>query len=111
MAALDLVITVDTAVAHLAGAMGKPVWVLIPHEGADWRWLRHRTDSPWYPSMRLYRRRAGDSWAAVVDRVPAVGPVGAYLREQMVDELIRHHHYVREFGEDRPEIRNWRWEA
>jgi xylulose-5-phosphate/fructose-6-phosphate phosphoketolase len=47
----------------------------------------------------------------VIDRVPAMGPVGAYLREQMADELIRHHNYVRAVGEDRPEIRNWQWEA
>lgn len=60
---LDLVITVDTAVAHLAGALGIPVWVAIP-AAIDWRWMRGRSDSPWYPSMRLFRQpRAGD-WSA-----------------------------------------------
>jgi len=67
---LDLVITVDTAVAHLAGALGRPVWVLLPFV-SDWRWLREREDSPWYPTMRLFRQpRAGD-WAGVVERVGA----------------------------------------
>jgi hypothetical protein len=66
---LDLVICVDTSVAHLAGAMGKPVWVLIPAVETDWRWLLGRTDSPWYPSMRLYRQARGESWDAVIDRL------------------------------------------
>src|SRR5207248_7794855 len=54
---LDLVISVDTAVAHVAGALAKPVWVLLPF-APDWRWLLARDDSPWYPTMRLYRQSA-----------------------------------------------------
>jgi len=65
---LDLVITVDTAVAHLAGAMGKPVWVLVSY-APDWRWLLHREDSPWYPTMRLFRQTSIGDWANVIQRV------------------------------------------
>ena len=67
---LDLVITVDTAVAHLAGALGKPVWILLP-PNADWRWLLQREDSPWYPTARLFRRGHGEARAAQVGRVRA----------------------------------------
>ena len=68
IATLDLVITVDTSIAHLAGALGKPVWVLLPFS-ADWRWLRYRDDSPWYPTARLYRQAAPGDWAGVVRQV------------------------------------------
>lgn len=65
---LDLVLSVDTAVAHLAGALGKPCWVLVS-ENADWRWLLGRDDSPWYPTVRLFRQEQADAWEPVVGRV------------------------------------------
>ena len=72
---LDLVITIDTAVAHLAGALGKPVWIML-HHNADWRWLLDRDDSPWYPTARLFRQKRPGDWAGVVaDVVRALGSV------------------------------------
>ena len=68
VANLDLVICVDTAVAHLAGAMGKPVWVLMPFV-PDWRWMLDREDSPWYPTMRLFRQRRMGDWTEPIERV------------------------------------------
>ncbi len=68
IACLDLVITVDTAVAHLAGAMGKPVWVLL-HTAADWRWFLERADNPWYPTMRLFRQTTFGYWGSVFRNV------------------------------------------
>ena len=65
---MDLVITIDTSVAHLAGAMGKPVWILLPYN-PDWRWLLDRNDSPWYPSARLFRQQQIGNWATVTDQV------------------------------------------
>jgi hypothetical protein len=65
---LDLVISADSCMAHLAGALGKPVWVLVCHT-PDWRWLIDRDDSPWYPTARLFRQRKHDDWDEVVTRV------------------------------------------
>ncbi|HVT87538.1 MAG TPA: tetratricopeptide repeat protein [Tepidisphaeraceae bacterium] len=65
---LDLVISVDTSVVHLAGALGKRVWVLLGIS-PDWRWLRDRTDSPWYPAMRLFRKSRMNDWTSVIDQV------------------------------------------
>ena len=68
IAKLDLVITVDTAVAHLAGALGKTTWTLLPF-APDWRWLTEREDSPWYPTMRLFRQPRFGDWPSVLERV------------------------------------------
>ena len=65
---LDLVITVDTSVAHLAGSLGKPVWILLP-VAVDWRWLLDREDSPWYPTARLFRQASAGDWPGVIARV------------------------------------------
>ncbi len=70
IACCDLVIAVDTAVAHLAGALNKPVWLMLPRF-CDWRWMNEREDSPWYPSTTLSRQNAGGDWAGVIERVAA----------------------------------------
>jgi tetratricopeptide (TPR) repeat protein len=87
IANLDLVITVDTSVAHLAGALGKPVWILSRFDGC-WRWLDGREDSPWYPTARLFHQRAADDWDDVVERVAAA-------LSEFADQPA--------FGRDRPE--------
>ncbi len=68
VAQLDLIITADTALAHLAGALARPVWLVLPFV-CDWRWMRHRDDSPWYPTMHLFRQTAHGDWDGVMDRV------------------------------------------
>src|SRR6185437_14135534 len=66
VAQLDLVIAVDTAIGHLAGALGTPCWILVPHIQFDWRWMAERTDSPWYPRTRLFRQTSPDDWTATI---------------------------------------------
>ncbi len=66
--ALDLLISVDTLSAHLGGALAVPTWTLLPLE-ADWRWMDNRADSPWYPTMRLFRQRAAGDWESLIERV------------------------------------------
>ena len=72
---LDLLICVDTAFAHLAGALAKPCWVLLPAHKTDWRWLQQRADSPWYPTLRLFRQRDREEWE------PVIGEVAGALRD------------------------------
>lgn len=68
MQQLDLVVSADTSIAHLAGGLGVPVWILVPYP-AEWRWLLERSDSPWYPSMRIFRREKGKGWDSVIAQV------------------------------------------
>jgi hypothetical protein len=69
MAGLDLVITIDSALAHLAGALAVPTWVALACGAPDWRWLLDRQDSPWYPSVRLFRQRGAGDWTDVFERM------------------------------------------
>ncbi|CAB3641957.1 Photosystem I assembly protein Ycf3 [Paraburkholderia phenoliruptrix] len=70
VAQLDLVICVDTSIAHLAASLAKPCWVMLPEKDVDWRWMHARNDSPWYPhTLRLFRRERGEDWATTVERV------------------------------------------
>jgi tetratricopeptide (TPR) repeat protein len=89
--ALDLVITVDTAVAHLAGAMGKTVWLLLPHI-PDWRWLLGRDDSPWYPTMRLFRQESRGDWPGVIARV--TGELGRLASHNGEHDAIKQNRIV-----------------
>ncbi len=68
---MDLVISVDTSTVHLAGTLNKPCWVLLPKHRTDWRWLRDRSDTPWYPSLKLYRQTARGDWGPVIAQVAA----------------------------------------
>lgn len=86
METLDLVISSCTAPVHLAGALGRPAWVVLPF-AADWRWLTEREDSPWYPTLRLFRQRAPGPWEEVVGRV--AGALGACAADHAVRRLVR----------------------
>jgi len=68
MTSLDLVLSCDTSITHLAGALGKPIWVLLPFN-PDWRWLLDRSDSPWYPTARLFRQTSRGEWSTVINDV------------------------------------------
>jgi hypothetical protein len=68
LATLDLVITTDTCIAHLAGAMARPVWILLPHL-SDWRWMQQMETTPWYPTAKLFRQRSPGDWAGVLECV------------------------------------------
>jgi ADP-heptose:LPS heptosyltransferase len=76
---LDLVISVDAMLAHLAGTLGRPTWLLLKHE-ADWRWMQARCDSPWYPGMRLFRQTRPHDWHSVV--VAVAKALGRYAATQ-----------------------------
>jgi ADP-heptose:LPS heptosyltransferase len=68
IAALDLVISIDNSTVHMAGALGKPIWTLLPFS-PDWRWMLNREDSPWYPTMRLFRQSSPGDWESVIVKV------------------------------------------
>ena len=79
ISALDLVISVDNSTVHMAGALGKPVWVLLPFS-PDWRWMLNREDSPWYPTVRLFRQPSPGDWGSVI----------AKIREELLRLLGKH---------------------
>jgi tetratricopeptide (TPR) repeat protein len=85
MATLDLVITTDTCIAHLAGATGKPIWILLPHL-SDWRWMQEIETTPWYPTARLFRQSAPGDWAGVLERV--IAGLDSFLRPYQRPWLI-----------------------
>lgn len=89
VAGLDLVITVDSAIAHLAGGLGVPVWLLLPWN-PDWRWMHDRTESSWYPATRLFRQSPGKMWGEVVDAVVAELPkfLQSYVVQSPLDQII-----------------------
>ena len=90
---MDLILCVDTSVAHLAGALGAPVWMLVPLV-ADWRWMEQQSDSPWYPTMRIFRQTACGDWTTVMDTVInelstlIKKPAQAIMTEVAIGELV-----------------------
>jgi hypothetical protein len=68
MSSLDLIVTIDTSIAHLAGGLGRPVWMAVPY-WADWRWMIERPDSPWYPTMRIFRQPEPALWTPVFEEI------------------------------------------
>ena len=80
---LDLLISVDTSVVHLAGALGRPVWALLAR-GPDWRWMLGRDDSPWYPMMRLFRQERFKDWKSVMQRV--AGELAKFVQARKAEE-------------------------
>ena len=77
---LDTVITVDTVIGHLAGALGRPFWILVPYS-AYWPWLRNRTDTPWYPTARIFREPEPGDWKSILEIVAGdLNPAGAAIR-------------------------------
>jgi tetratricopeptide (TPR) repeat protein len=84
VATLDLVVTTDTCIAHLAGAMGKPVWILLPHL-SDWRWMQQIETTPWYPTARLFRQRSPGDWAGVLER--AIGELSELSAARQIRTL------------------------
>jgi len=78
---------VDTAVAHLAGALAKPLWLLLSYD-ADWRWLLNREDSPWYPTAQLFRQTEQGNWSSVIERVAAALARLVEMREAPLAQLL-----------------------
>jgi ADP-heptose:LPS heptosyltransferase len=92
VAQLDLVISVDTAIAHLAGALGKPCWLLLPDFMTDWRWQSERSDSPWYPGvMRLFRQPSRGDWAPVMAALEAALATWSAERKPTAGSLLGEH--------------------
>ncbi len=98
---LDLVISVDTSVVHLAGAMGKPVWLMLPTP-AEWRWMEHREDSPWYPTMRLFRQRQRGDWAHVVEAIKEA--LGEFARDPAAAKAMNAQAIARSAGRPVPRL-------
>lgn len=108
---LDLIITVDTAVAHLAGAMAKAVWVLLPFV-SDWRWMMERTDSPWYPTMRLFRQIQPNDWDGVFEKVRnELFNINKKERIKITHKVSENGHEAAEKSECRPEFQDLLQEA